>query len=61
MGLGNKRRELHGVVGALGVLAALGGFVGHYYSPGTTIVLIFAIVAVGTTLVNVFTKPPGKR
>jgi len=25
------------------------------------IVLIFAIVAVGTTLVNVFTDPPGKR
>ncbi|WP_413719812.1 hypothetical protein [Silicimonas sp. MF1-12-2] len=60
MSLRNKRRELHGVVGALGVVAALGGFVANYYSPGTTIVLIFAIIAVGATLVNVFTDPPGK-
>ena len=60
MSLRNKRRELHGVVGALGVVAALGGFVANYNSPGATIVLIFAIIAVGATLVNVFIDPPGK-
>ena len=61
MTLKNKRRELHGVVGAIGVAAALGGFVGHFYSTGTTIVLVFAIVAVGATLVNVFTEPPNRH
>ena len=61
MQLKNKRRELQGLVGALGVAAALGGFVGNYYSATTPIVLVFAIFAVGATLVNVFTDPPGKR
>ena len=55
-----KRRELHGLVGALGVAVALGGFIGQFYSATTTVVLTFAIWAVGATLVNVFTDPPGK-
>jgi hypothetical protein len=60
MNFRQKRRELHGLVGALGVLAALGGFVGGFYSPTTAIVLAFGIWAVGVTLVNVFTDPPSK-
>lgn len=58
MRLRQKRRELHGVVGALGVVAALGGFVGGWYPAGTTIVLTFAIWAVGATVVNALTDPP---
>jgi hypothetical protein len=61
MGLKHKRRELHGLVGVLGVLAALGGFVGRYYSVGTAIVAAFGIWAVGATLVNVLTDPPDRR
>lgn len=60
MQLRNKRRELHGLIGAIGVATALGGFVGHFYSVPTTIVLTFAIWAVGATLVNVLTDPADK-
>lgn len=55
MGLRHKRRELHGLVGAIGVAVALGGFVGGFYSHTTTIVMTFAVWAVGATLVNVLT------
>lgn len=57
MGLRNRRREWHGVVGALGVVAALAGFVGGIYPPTITIVLTFAIWIVGATLVNLLTDP----
>lgn len=57
MGLRGKRKELYGLVGALGCVAALGGFVGGFYPPGATIVLSFAIWAVGAMLVQVFTDP----
>ena len=55
MNLKNKRRELHGLVGGVGVIAALGGFVGHFYSTSTAIVLAFGIWIIGATLVNVCT------
>lgn len=58
MNLRNKRRELHGFVGGLGVVAGLAGFVGGLYSPATTIVLMFAIWIIGATLVNVLTDKP---
>ncbi|MBT8474281.1 MAG: hypothetical protein HKO95_02415 [Rhodobacteraceae bacterium] len=58
MNLRNKRRELHGVVGAIGVAVGLAGFVGGFYSPTTTIVAMFAVFAIGATLVNVFTDSP---
>ncbi len=59
MDLRNRRRALHGVVGALGVVIAAGGFVGGFYSPTTAVVGAFAVWAIGATLVNVFTDPPG--
>ena len=55
MSIRNKRRELHGPVGGLGVVAALAGFVGHFYSNSTAIVLAFGIWIIGATLVNVLT------
>ena len=58
MNLRNKRRELHGLVGGVGVVAALAGFVGHFYSSGTAITLAFGIWIIGATLVNVFTDKP---
>ena len=44
----------------MGVVAGLGGFVGQFYSAGTTIVLVFAILAVGATVVSVITDPPDR-
>ncbi len=38
-----------------------GGFVGGWYSYGTAIVAAIAIWAVGATLVNVLTDPPGRK
>ena len=58
MQLRGKRRELHGLVGAVGLVVALGGFVGGYYSPRTAIVGAVAVWAIGATLVNVFTDKP---
>ncbi|MBT8409624.1 MAG: hypothetical protein KJN93_08375 [Alphaproteobacteria bacterium] len=58
MNLRNRRRELHGLIGAIGVVVALGGFVGGFYAPTTAVVGAFAVWAIGATLVNVFTDPP---
>lgn len=57
MNLKNKRRELHGLVGAIGVAVGLAGLVGGYYPPTTNVIAMFVIFAIGTTLVNVFTGP----
>lgn len=51
--LKGKKKALHGLVGAIGAVAAAGGFIGGFYSPTTAIVLSFAIWAIGATLVNV--------
>lgn len=56
----HKRREWMGVIGALGVVVALAGFVGGWISVRDTIVLVFAVWALGATLVLVFTDPPGR-
>ena len=58
MNLRNKRRELHGLVGGIGVVAGLAGYVGGFYSPATATVLMFGIWIIGATLVNVFTGKP---
>jgi hypothetical protein len=58
MGIKQKRRELIGLVGALGVVIALAGFVGGYLSTGATIVWTFGVWIVGTMLVRVLTDPP---
>jgi hypothetical protein len=55
MNLKTKRRELQGVVGALGVAFAALGLVGGLYAPTLAIAGAFAIWVVGATLVNVFT------
>ena len=52
MSLRGKRRQWHGVVGGLGVVAALGGIVGGWYSIPTAIVLALAVWIVGATVVN---------
>ncbi|MDU8911539.1 hypothetical protein [Aestuariicoccus sp. MJ-SS9] len=54
MDLRKKKKELVGLVGGIGVVVALGGFVGGWYSPGTTIVATFGVWIVGTLLVNLF-------
>ena len=57
----HKRRELMGVIGALGVVVALAGFVGGWMDARSTIVWTFAVWALGATLVLVFTDPPDGR
>jgi hypothetical protein len=56
MDLRYKRRALHGVVGGLGCVAALGGFAAGFYPPGVTIFLTFGIWILGAVLVNLFTE-----
>ena len=58
MGLRQKRRAWMGVIGGLGVVAGLAGFVGNWYSNGTAIVLMFGIWIVGATLVKLLTDDP---
>ena len=55
MDLKSKRKELMGLVGGVGVVVALGGFVGGWYTVGTTIVLTFAVWIIGSLLVTLFT------
>ena len=57
MDLKHKRRELTGLVGAIGVVIALAGFVGGYLSVSATIVWTFGVWIIGTMLVMVFTDP----
>jgi hypothetical protein len=59
MDIRHKRKELVGLVGAIGVVVALAGFVGGYLGTAATIVWTFGIWIVGTMLVRVFTEPPG--
>ncbi|MCB1357889.1 MAG: hypothetical protein KDK53_15815 [Maritimibacter sp.] len=56
----HKRNAWMGVVGGLGVVVALAGFVGGWMTPRDTIVVTFAVWILGATLVRVFTDPPGK-
>lgn len=55
MDLRKKRRGLQGVVGALGVVIALLGFVAGLMPVGLTIALTFGTWILGTVLVNLFT------
>ena len=61
MNLRNKRRELQGLNGAIGLVAGLGGYIGQLYSDGVATFLMLAIWIVGATLINLFTEPPGKK
>jgi len=61
MNLKSKIRELQGLIGAVGFVAGLAGFVGHLYSPALATFLMSAIWIVGSTLINVLTDPPNKR
>jgi hypothetical protein len=56
----HKRRELMGVVGAIGVVILLAGFVGGYMPVPDTIVWAFGVWILGSTLVLLFTDPPDK-
>jgi len=56
----NKRRELMGLVGAIGVVIAVAGFVGGFMTVQATIVWAFAAWVLGATLVMVLTDPPDK-
>jgi hypothetical protein len=58
MGIRKKRRELVGLVGAIGVAVALAGFVGGYMSVAATIVWTLGVWIVGTMLARVLTDPP---
>lgn len=58
MKLKRKRKELQGLVGGIGVVVAIAGFVGGFFAPATTIVLALAVWIVGTLLVNLLTDPP---
>ena len=57
MNLRSKRRELQGLVGAIGVAVAALGLVGGLYPVMPAIAGAFAVWVVGATLVNVFTDP----
>ncbi len=61
MDLKAKRRKLHGLNGAVGLVAGLGGYVGHLYSYALATFLMLAIWMVGATLINLLTDPPTKR
>ncbi|MDJ0822119.1 MAG: hypothetical protein QNJ09_09985 [Paracoccaceae bacterium] len=54
MNLRQRKKDMMGLVGGLGVVIALGGFVGGWYSPGTTITLTFGVWILGALLVNLF-------
>lgn len=58
MDIRQKRTELTGLVGAIGVVIALAGFVGGFMNVGATIVWTFGVWIVGTMVVRVFTDPP---
>ena len=57
----HKRRALMGVVGGLGVVIALAGFVGGWLPVRDTIVWTFGVWILGLTLVLLFTDPQKKR
>ena len=61
MKLRNRRRELQGLNGAIGLVAGLGGYVGHLYSAAVATFLMLAIWIVGATLINLLTDPPEKK
>lgn len=60
MNLKNKRRELQALVGALGIVAGLGGYIANLYSNLLATFLMIAIIMVGVMLVNVVTDLPQK-
>lgn len=60
MNFRTKRRELQGLVGAIGLVAGLGGYVGGLYPGSTATFAMLAIWIVGSTLVILLTDPPGK-
>ncbi len=45
--LETKRAKLSGLVSALGAVAGMGGYVGHFYSSATATFLMMAIFIVG--------------
>ena len=49
-----RKKPLMGLVGGLGVVIAMGGFVAGWYPVGTTITLTFAVWILGALLVNLF-------
>lgn len=61
MNLRKKRRELQGLVGAIGLVAGLGGYVGGLYSGRFATFAMLAVWIVGSTLVIVLTDPPERR
>ncbi len=58
MSLRTRRKELHGLVGGLGVVAFLGGLFGGLYSIPFAMFLALAIWILGATLVNLLTDRP---
>lgn len=55
-----KRQALMGLVGGIGVVIAVAGFVGGYMSAGATITWAMGVWIIGATLVILFTDPPNK-
>lgn len=53
--LKRKKKALMGLVGGLGTVAVIAGFIGGFMSPATTLVVALAIWIIGATLVNVVT------
>lgn len=60
MTLKHKRTELMGLMGAIGFVVALAGFVGGYMGVMQTVFWTFAVWIVGPMLVIVFTDAPPK-
>jgi len=55
MNIRKKKRELHGVVGGVGLVAGLAGYVGGFYSNATATFAMLGIWIIGATLVNLLT------
>jgi len=61
MQLRTRRKELHGLNGAVGLVAGLGGYVGELYPNTVATFAMLAIWIVGATLINLLTDPPEKK
>ncbi len=61
MQIKNRRKELQGLNGAIGLIAGLGGYVGGLYSNSVATFAMLAIWIIGATLINLVTDPPEKK
>lgn len=59
--LKNKRKELQGLNGAIGLVVGLGGYIGHLYPATFATFAMLAIWIIGATAINLWTDPTPKK